>query len=84
VDNSIAIIIVAVISALGGVLVALIQAARGENRRDHASVAAALTRLHNAMQKANIAVGRVEVKLDRHLLDHEKGDADGATGRHSD
>ena len=83
-DNGVAIIVVAAITALGGIIVAVIQSARNENRRDHASVSAALIRLHNAMNKANIAVGRVEVKLDRHLLDHEKGDADGTSRRHQD
>jgi hypothetical protein len=80
-DQGIALVVVAVITAVGGIIVAVIQSSRRENRRDHASVAAALLKLHNASQKASLAIGRVEVKLDRHLLDHEKGEHDGIARR---
>lgn len=82
-NEGIALVVVAVISTVGAIVVALIQSMRRENRRDHASVAGALIRLHNASQKASLAIGRVELKLDRHLHDHEKGEQDGAAGRDS-
>ena len=52
--------IVAVVAAVGGVLAALVQGLRKENRDDHAMVGQALN--------------RIEVKLDNHIDDHLKGD----------
>lgn len=82
-DQGIAIIIVSVISTVGAVLVAMLQSARRENRRDHATVAGALVRLHNAAQRTRLSVERVEMKVDRHLFDHEKETADGTARRDS-
>jgi hypothetical protein len=53
-------VIVAVIAAVGGVLAAMVQGMRKENRDDHAIVGQALN--------------RIEVKLDNHIDDHLKGD----------
>jgi hypothetical protein len=53
-------IIVAAIAAFGGVLAALVQGLRKENRNDHAVVADSLNRIEN--------------KLDNHIDDHLKGD----------
>jgi len=52
-------IIVAAIAAFGGVLAALVQGMRKENRSDHAVVADSLN--------------RIETKLDEHIDDHLKG-----------
>tara|TARA_R110000868_G_scaffold300361_2_gene560826 strand:+ start:1313 stop:1489 length:177 start_codon:yes stop_codon:yes gene_type:complete len=52
-------IIVAVIAAFGGVIAALVQGLRKENRTDHAVVANSLN--------------RIETKLDDHIDDHLKG-----------
>ena len=53
-------VIVAVVAAVGGILAALVQGMRKENRDDHAMVGQALN--------------RIEVKLDNHIDDHLKGD----------
>lgn len=53
-------IVVAVIAAVGGILAALVQSMRKENRDDHAVVATSLN--------------RIETKLDNHIDDHLKGD----------
>jgi len=53
-------IIVAVIAAFGGVIAALVQGLRKENRTDHAVVSDSLNRIEN--------------KLDNHIDDHLKGD----------
>jgi hypothetical protein len=53
-------IIVASIAAIGGVLAALVQGLRKENRTDHAVVSDSLN--------------RIETKLDNHIDDHLKGD----------
>ncbi len=52
-------IIVAVIASMGGVLAALVQSMRKENRDDHAMVGQSLQRIEN--------------KLDSHIDDHLKG-----------
>jgi len=52
-------VIVAVIAAVGGILAALVQSMRKENRDDHALVADSLNRIEN--------------KLDGHIDDHLKG-----------
>jgi len=52
-------IIVAIIAAVGGVLVALVQKGRKENKDDHAMVVDAL--------------GRIEEKIDGHINDHAVG-----------
>ncbi len=52
-------IIVASIASFGGVLAALVQSMRKENRDDHAVVANSLN--------------RIEIKLDDHIDDHLKG-----------
>lgn len=52
-------IVVAAIAAFGGVIAALVQGLRKENRTDHAVVANSLN--------------RIETKLDDHIDDHLKG-----------
>lgn len=52
-------VIVAVIAAVGGILAALVQGMRKENRDDHAIVSDSLN--------------RIETKLDKHIDDHLTG-----------
>ena len=52
-------VIVAVIAAVGGVLAALVQGMRKENRDDHAIVSDSLN--------------RIETTLDKHIDDHLTG-----------
>lgn len=53
-------IAVALISAIGGILAVLVQKGRKENTRDHGMVVEAL--------------GRIEDKIDDHIVDHAKGE----------
>jgi hypothetical protein len=53
-------IIVASIAAIGGVLAALIQSGRKENRTDHNMVVEGMARIEN--------------KIDGHIGDHARGD----------
>lgn len=53
-------VLVAVIAAVGGVLAALVQKGRAENRSDHSMVVQGLN--------------RIEGKIDRHVEGHAKGD----------
>ena len=56
-------VIVALIAAVGGVLAALAQKGREENKRDHGVVASLLKQVHNEVVK-------VEGKLDNHIESH--------------
>ena len=53
-------IAVALITAIGGILAVLVQKGRKENIRDHGMVVEAL--------------GRIEEKIDDHIVDHAKGE----------
>ena len=63
-------IIVACITALGGLLVAVVTSARRENRRDHGETLSVLRLIHKT-------VSRVEDRVDGHLTWHTKGVDDG-------
>lgn len=56
-------VIVALIAAVGGILAALVQKGREENKRDHGVVASLLKQVHNEVVK-------VEDKLDNHIESH--------------
>ena len=53
-------VIVAVITAFGGIIAVLVQRGRKENVRDHGMVVTALD--------------RIEEKIDGHIVDHAKGE----------
>lgn len=80
-DQGLAAIVVGVITTVGGIIVALIQVFRRENRKDHATVSAALLKIHALSLQTKAEVGKVGLKIDRHLLDHEKENHDIATKR---
>jgi hypothetical protein len=65
-DAGIAAVLGAVIAAVGGIIVAIIDKFRKENRRDHGAVMDALDRVSNTME-------RVEGKVDSHIEWHLTG-----------
>ena len=67
-------IIVALITGAFGVVVALIQSARRENRSDHAVVANSLKQIHKDIH-------RVGQKVDRHIEWHAEGGTNGRSSR---
>lgn len=69
-------VIVALITGAFGIVVALIQSARRENRDDHAIVADTLKQIHRD-------VHRVGQKVDRHIAWHAEGN-DSDRSRRSD
>lgn len=71
-DTGVSALFVAAITAIGGVIVALIQRGRRENKDDHALVMGALRHAVNVIH-------RVDDKLDKHIDDHERGKYGGAT-----
>lgn len=64
-DQGWALLVAGLATAVSGVIVALIQQFRKENRQDHAQVSAALERVSNT-------IDRVEGKVDTHLQWHIK------------
>lgn len=65
-DAGIAAVLGAVIASVGGIIVAVIDKFRKENRRDHGAVMDALDRVSNTVE-------RVEGKVDSHIEWHLTG-----------
>lgn len=64
-------VVVAVIGLFGGVLVALIQKGRKENKTDHNVVADLLRNVHDDVVKVEDKLDHVEDKLDNHISQHK-------------
>lgn len=73
-DQGWALVIAAVVAAVGTIIVTMIQQFRKENRRDHGAVMDALDRVSTTVQ-------RVEGKVDSHLEWHIKETGNGRTVR---
>lgn len=63
-DLGVSAVLAALVSAVGGVIVVLLQKHRAENRDDHATVTAHLVSLRRA-------VDRIDDKVDTHLTWHD-------------
>lgn len=63
-------VVVAIISLIGGVIVALIQQSRKENKQDHNVVAELLHDVHRDVVKVENKLDHVEDKLDGHIKEH--------------
>ncbi len=63
-------IVVAIIGLVGGVIVALIQQSRKENKHDHNVVADLLHGVHKDVVKVEKKLDHVENKLDDHIKEH--------------
>jgi len=71
-DNGLAMVVVAVVTAVGGVIVAVIHSARKENRNDHALVSDSLVRLTGIALRTEGKVDTVAVELHNHLEGHDE------------
>ena len=60
-------VIVAVITAIGGLLAVLVQKGREENKADHGSVMEKLIDLHKDVHHVEVKIDHVEEKLDSHI-----------------
>jgi len=69
-DGGWALILSAVVTTVGGVLVALIAQFRKENKNDHAIVAGMLSHIYKSVGRVETKVDKVEKKLDNHINDH--------------
>ena len=67
-------ITVALVTAVGGIIVAAIHSFRKENHKDHAAVMNAIDRVSNTVE-------RVEGKVDSHIQWHAQGGNSGAVIR---
>jgi len=64
-------ILVAVVTAVGGILAVLVQKSRTENQEDHGKVMEKLIDLHTDVRNVEFEVNSIDAKLDQHLLlDH--------------
>ena len=70
-DNT---IVVALIAAVGGVLAALVQRSRRENKDDHAAVIQTIRLVHDDVKE-------VRRDIHDHLVWHAEGDSNGRTSR---
>jgi len=64
-------IVVAIITIIGGVMVALIQQSRKENKTDHNIVAGMIKDVHKDVVKVEGKLEHVETKLDHHIKEHK-------------
>mgnify|MGYP003654996524 CR=1 FL=1 len=72
-DGGWALILSAVVTAVGGILVTLIAQFRKENKSDHAVVAGMLQHIYRSVSRVETKVDKVEKKLNDHLGDHTHG-----------
>lgn len=74
VDGDWALILAAVVTAVGGIIVAALQQFKKENHTDHQVVLGMLKVLHKGQQRVEGKVERLDERLDNHLDFHaEKG-----------
>ena len=69
-DMATASIIVATITAVGGIIVAVINKFRKENHDDHAYVRGLLTMLYKSQNRIEHKVDRVDERLTSHIESH--------------
>ena len=76
-DANAALIVAAAVTAVGGIVVAIIQQFRKENHTDHQVVVGLLQVLRKSQQRVEDKVDRVDERLSNHLEFHiEKGSFD--------
>lgn len=80
-DVGVAAVLVGVITAIGGIVVAIIQfrGFRSENRSDHAVVHEQLSNILNIVFRVDTKVDGVADRLDKHIGEHSEGVFGGAT-----
>lgn len=70
-DGGWALILSAVVTAVGAVLVTLISLFRKENRSDHAVVAGMLQHIYRSVGRVEAKVDKVDSGLAQHVASHE-------------
>jgi hypothetical protein len=70
VDGGWALVLAAIVTAVGGIIVAALQKFRKENHDDHAYVRGLLTMLYKSQNRIETKVDRVDERLTGHLEFH--------------
>lgn len=71
-DAGWAMVVAAAVSAVGAVIVALLQRFRKENARDHEVVTGLLKVLHRSVQRTEIKLDKVDERLNQHIESHHQ------------
>lgn len=69
-DGGWALILSAVVTAVGGIIVTIIAQFRKENRTDHDSVMSTLRIMHKGIGRVETKVDKVDGRLTDHLISH--------------
>jgi len=69
-DGGWALILSAVVTAVGGIIVTLISQFRKENQKDHDSVMSTLRIMHKGIGRVETKVDKVDGRLTDHLISH--------------
>lgn len=72
-DGGWALILSAVVTAVGGIVVTVISQFRKENREDHAVVSGMLQHIYKSVKGVETKVDKVEGKLNDHIKEHTRG-----------
>ena len=71
-DGGWALILSAVVTAVGGVIVTVIAQFRKENQEDHAIVAGMLQHVFSSVCRVEVKVDKVAEDLEGHIKEHKK------------
>ena len=71
-DGGWALILSAVVTAVGGVIVTVIAQFRKENKEDHAVVAGMLQHVFSSVGRVEVKVDKVVEDLESHIKEHKK------------
>lgn len=69
-DGGWALILSAVVTAVGGIIVTIISQFRKENRTDHDNVMSTLRIMHKGIGRVETKVDKVDARLTDHLISH--------------
>jgi hypothetical protein len=72
VDGGWALVLSAVVTAVGGIVVTVISQFRKENREDHAVVSGMLQHIYKSIKGVETKVDKVEHKLNGHIKEHTR------------
>jgi hypothetical protein len=85
VDGNWALILAAVVTAVGGIIVAVLQQFKKDNAQDHQVVLGMLKILHRGQQRVEDKVERLDERIDNHIEFHaSEGMLDKRTAVHQD
>ncbi len=69
-DGGWALILSAVVTAVGGIIITIISQFRKENRTDHDNVMSTLRIMHKGIGRVETKVDKVDIRLTDHLISH--------------